>query len=53
MLGENPLVGLAFYLSGGDNGIFAARSGLLCCDLELDGGRLVQRGHPWRVASAG
>ena len=53
MPGENPLVGLAFYLSGGDNSIFAARGGLLCCDLELDGECLVQRGHPWRVASAG
>lgn len=52
MPGENPLVGLAFYLSGGDNSIFAARGGLLCCDLELDGECLVQRGHPWRVASA-
>ena len=33
---------------GGDgNGIFAARGCLLCCDLELGGELLVQRGHSW------
>ena len=47
MPGKNPLVGLAFYLGGGGNGIFAARGGLLCCDLELGGEPLVQRGRPW------
>lgn len=41
------------YLSGGGNGIFTARGGLLCCDLELGGELLVQRGYSWRVASAG
>ena len=47
MPGKNPLVGLAFYLGGGSNGIFTARGGLLCCDLELGGELLVQRGHSW------
>lgn len=42
-----------FYLGGGSNGIFTARGGLLCCDLELGGELLVQRGHSWRVASTG
>lgn len=36
-----------FYLGGGGNGIFTARGGLLCCDLELGGELLVQRGHSW------
>ena len=47
MTGKNTLVGIAFYLGGGSNGIFTARGGLLCCDLELGGELLVQRGHSW------
>ena len=50
MPGKNPLVGLAFYLGGGSNGIFTARGGLLCCDLEL-GGELLVHGESLQLAN--